>query len=64
MQISFYTSVPNIFAYSKASRSQAEEYDFIFAVKWPRVPNEQVQGDSFGARPKKTRISQRLFIRF
>ena len=25
---------------------------------------ENIQGDSFGTRPKKMRISQRLFIRF
>ena len=25
---------------------------------------DHIQGDSFGARPKKMRISQRLFIRF
>ena len=26
--------------------------------------NWEIQGDSFGTRPKKMRISQRLFIRF
>ena len=25
---------------------------------------QNIQGDSFGTRPKKMRISQRLFIRF
>ena len=28
------------------------------------VAAEEIQGDSFGTRPKKMRLSQRLFIRF
>jgi hypothetical protein len=30
----------------------------------PGVDERIIQGDSFGTRPKKMRISQRLFVRF
>ena len=40
--------------------SVASVYSSYFVGTVPIV----VQGDSFGTRPKKMRISQRLFIRF
>ena len=40
--------------------------DETFQHRWSlhALPGVNIQGDSFGTRPKKMRISQRLFIRF
>ena len=39
-------------------------YTVLFAVKEEPYYYAYIQGDSFGTRPKKMRISQRLFIRY